>query len=113
MAPEYRRKTTSVSLINYHFVWGHKYQREVLDGPAKERWGALVREAPAELDCEVPAGGDHTRSGACGYRRLLRTANLLIVEGMVQRQDYVVSLLARRAATLPRHSSRPLLISSS
>ena len=50
-----RRKTTSVSLINYHFVWCPKYRRKVLNGPVKERLEALVRETLAELDCEVLA----------------------------------------------------------
>jgi putative transposase len=76
MAQEYRRKATlrqvlrqaqgaaqdtaSVSLINYvqppvAFVWCSRYRREVPDGPVQERLGALVREALAELDCEVLA----------------------------------------------------------
>jgi error-prone DNA polymerase len=36
------------------------------------------------------------------YRRLLRTVPLLIFEGIVQREDQVVNLLARRAAAMPR-----------
>lgn len=39
------------------------------------------------------------------YRRVLREAPLLIVEGVVQRRDGVVNLLALRAAALPRSSS--------
>jgi len=38
------------------------------------------------------------------YRRVLREAPLLIIEGVVQRRDGVVNLLARRVAALPRSS---------
>lgn len=55
MAQEYRRKTTSVSLINYHFIWCPKYRRQALDGPVNERLETLIPEALAELDCEVLA----------------------------------------------------------
>jgi error-prone DNA polymerase len=36
------------------------------------------------------------------YRRLLRTVPLLIFEGVVQREDRVVNLLAQRATAMPR-----------
>ena len=52
---EYERRTTSVSLINYHFIWCPKYRRQVLDGPVNERLETLMRETLAKLDCEVPA----------------------------------------------------------
>lgn len=55
VAQEYRRKTTSVSLINYHFVWCPRYRRQVLGGPVKVRLETLVRETLAELDCEALA----------------------------------------------------------
>jgi len=38
------------------------------------------------------------------YRRVLRTARLMIVEGVIQRRDGVVNLLALRAAALPGSS---------
>lgn len=52
---EYRRKATSVSLINYHFVWCPKYRRHVLGGAVKMRLETLMGEVAAELDCEVLA----------------------------------------------------------
>ncbi|MBC8492295.1 MAG: IS200/IS605 family transposase [Chloroflexi bacterium] len=55
MAQEYRRKTTSVSLVNYHFVWCPKYRRQVLAGLIQERLGALIRDMLAELNCQVLA----------------------------------------------------------
>jgi putative transposase len=52
---EYKRKTTSVSLINYHFVWCPEYRRQVLDGPVKMRLETLIGQVAAELDCEILA----------------------------------------------------------
>jgi putative transposase len=52
---EYRRKTTSVSLINTHFVWCPKYRRQVLGGPVKIRLETLIGQVAAELDCEILA----------------------------------------------------------
>jgi putative transposase len=52
---EYKRKTTSVSLINYHFVWCPKYRRQVLGGPVKMRLETLIGQVAAELDCEILA----------------------------------------------------------
>jgi putative transposase len=52
---EYKRKTTSVSLINYHFVWCPKYRRQVLGGPVKIRLETLIGQVAAELDCEILA----------------------------------------------------------
>jgi hypothetical protein len=37
MAQAYRRKPTSASLINSHFVWCPKYRRQILGGPVKIR----------------------------------------------------------------------------
>ncbi|HEC34630.1 MAG TPA: IS200/IS605 family transposase [Chloroflexi bacterium] len=55
MAQEYRRKATSVSLINYHFVWCPKYRRQVLGDAVKARLEALIRDVLAELHCEALA----------------------------------------------------------
>ena len=52
---EFKHKTTSVSLINYHFVWRPKYRRQVLGGAVKMRLEALIREITADIDCEVLA----------------------------------------------------------
>jgi len=55
MVQAYRRKTTSVSLINYHFVWCPKYRRKMLDGPVKTRLETLIREVAVDLDCTILA----------------------------------------------------------
>ena len=52
---EDKRKTTSVSLINYHFVWCPKYRRQALGGPVKMRLETLIGQVAAELDCEILA----------------------------------------------------------
>jgi putative transposase len=51
----YRHKTTSVSLINYHFVWCPKYRRQILKGAIKRRLEMLISEVTAALDCEILA----------------------------------------------------------
>ena len=51
----YRRRTTSVSLINTHFVWCPKYRRQVLGGTIKTRLETLIGEVAAELECEILA----------------------------------------------------------
>jgi putative transposase len=51
----YRRKATSVSLINYHFVWCPKYRRQVLGGAVKMQLETLIGQVATELDCEVLA----------------------------------------------------------
>ena len=64
MAQAYRRKSTSVSLINTHFVWCPKYRRQVLGGPVKMRLETLIGQVAAELDCEILAlevMADHVR----------------------------------------------------
>ena len=52
---EYKRKTTSVSLINHHSVWCPKYRRQVLGGSVKIRLETLIGQVAAELDCELLA----------------------------------------------------------
>jgi putative transposase len=51
----YRHKTTSVSLINYHFVWCPRYRRQVLGGKVKRRLEMLIDEVAATLECEILA----------------------------------------------------------
>jgi putative transposase len=53
MGQEYRRTRTSVSLINYHFIWCPKRQKKVLVGSIKERLTVLIHDKARELDCEV------------------------------------------------------------
>lgn len=55
MAQEYRHKTTSVSLINYHLIWCPKRRRRVLVNAVQVRLDALIREVAGELDCTVLA----------------------------------------------------------
>ena len=51
----YRHKKTSVSLINYHFIFCPKRRRKVLVGPVRERLITLINETATEIDCEVLA----------------------------------------------------------
>ena len=53
MAQEYRHKHTSVSLVNYHFVWIVRRRRKVLTGSVKQRLDVLIHDTVRELDCEV------------------------------------------------------------
>ncbi|MBI4850753.1 MAG: IS200/IS605 family transposase [Acidobacteria bacterium] len=55
MAQKYRHKITSVSLINYHFVWIARRRRKVLDGKIAERLSQLIAEVVAKLDCQIIA----------------------------------------------------------
>jgi putative transposase len=42
MGQEYRRTTTTVSLINYHFVFCPRYRRRVLIGAVAERLKQVI-----------------------------------------------------------------------
>ena len=55
MAQAYRHGTTSVSLLNYHFVWIPRRRRKVLVGPVADRLKALLAVTSSELDCEIIA----------------------------------------------------------
>lgn len=55
MADNYKHKKTSVSLINYHFVWTPKRRRKVLVGDVERRLNELICETAANLDCSVLA----------------------------------------------------------
>lgn len=55
MSQQYRHKTTSVSLINYHFVWTPRRRRKVLKGDVEVRLKELIAETAKKLDCEVLA----------------------------------------------------------
>ena len=53
---EYRRRNTTVSLINYHFVFCPRYRRKIfLMKGVEERFKELVMEICAELNIEVLA----------------------------------------------------------
>ena len=55
MSQSYRHNRTSVSILNYHFVWIARRRRPVLVGPVAERLKMLIPEAAGELDCRVIA----------------------------------------------------------
>lgn len=55
MSQEYRHDNTSVTLINYHFVWIPRRRRKVLVGPVEERLRQLLLETTQTLDCEILA----------------------------------------------------------
>ena len=56
MLNEYRRTKTTVSLINYHFVFCPRYRRKIfLDSKVEERFKTLVQEICEELEIEVIA----------------------------------------------------------
>ncbi len=56
MLNEYRRTKTTVSLINYHFVFCPRYRRKIfLDSKLEERFKMLVHEVCEELEIEILA----------------------------------------------------------
>lgn len=55
MAQKYRHNNTSVTLINYHFVWCPRRRRKVLKGLISERLKQLIIEACQEIDVSVLA----------------------------------------------------------
>jgi putative transposase len=53
---EYRRTNTTVSLLNYHFVFCPRYRRKIfLRNDVEERFKELVREICEELQIEIVA----------------------------------------------------------
>jgi putative transposase len=55
MKQDYRHSNTSVSLLNYHFVWCPKRRRRIIVDRLETRVKELVHEACANLDCVVVA----------------------------------------------------------
>jgi len=55
MVQEYRHKHTSVSLINYHFVWCPRYRRKILTGQVEIRLRELIKKVVQKLDLEILA----------------------------------------------------------
>ena len=51
----YRRKTTSVSLINYHFVFCPKRRKKVLINDVAKRLEEIIYQKADELDSDVLA----------------------------------------------------------
>ena len=53
MNQSYQHTNTTVSLINYHFVWIPRRRRKVLVKEVKKRLTELIYEKVSELDCKV------------------------------------------------------------
>jgi putative transposase len=56
---DYWYENTSVSLINYHFVWIVRRRRKLLVGDIDQRLLELIKKAMAEIECEVLAVETH------------------------------------------------------
>ncbi len=52
---QYKRKNTSVSLINYHFVFCPKRRKKVLVNDVGRRLEEIIYQKAKELDCDVLA----------------------------------------------------------
>ena len=55
MEQNYRRTQTTVSLINYHFVFCPRYRRKVLIGGVEKRFKELLSEICEENDFKIVA----------------------------------------------------------
>ena len=55
MGQKYRHGHTSVTLINYHFVWCPRRRRKVLIGAVERRLKELIYESVKSIDVEVVA----------------------------------------------------------
>jgi REP-associated tyrosine transposase len=55
MGQAYRHNKTSVSLINYHFVWCPKRRRKILVDEVARDLSELLTQHVAELKCEIVA----------------------------------------------------------
>jgi putative transposase len=55
MGQDYRHANTSVTLINYHFVWIPRRRKPVLVGQVAQRFEELLRAKVIELDCQIIA----------------------------------------------------------
>ena len=53
MSQSYRQTNTTVSLVNYHFIWIPRRRRKVLVGDVKKRVTELIYEKALELECKV------------------------------------------------------------
>lgn len=59
MGQDYWHENTSVSLINYHFVWIVRRRRKMLVGDVDKRLLELIPQAVAALGCQVIAVETH------------------------------------------------------
>ncbi len=49
----YRRTRTTVSDVNYHFIWIPRRRRKVLKGAINKRLRVLIQQALGEIDCRL------------------------------------------------------------
>ncbi|WP_038020273.1 IS200/IS605 family transposase [Synechococcus sp. PCC 7335] len=59
MGQKYRHENTSVSFLNYHFVWTVRRRKKLLNGDLDTRLKALIHEAVSNIDCKVIALETH------------------------------------------------------
>ena len=50
---KYRRTHTTVSDVNYHFIWIPRRRKKVLKGAIKARLNELIYQALSEIDCRL------------------------------------------------------------
>ncbi|MEM8832064.1 MAG: IS200/IS605 family transposase [Cyanobacteria bacterium P01_G01_bin.19] len=50
---KYRTTHTTVSDINYHFIWIPRRRKKVLKGAVKTRLNELIHQALSEIDCRL------------------------------------------------------------
>jgi putative transposase len=55
MGQKYRHANTSVSLLNYHFVWIVRRRRKILTGELEARLKELIQDVAPKIDCEILA----------------------------------------------------------
>lgn len=55
MGQDYRHFNTSVTLINYHFVWIPRRRKPVLTGDIAQRFEELLKVKVVEMDCQIIA----------------------------------------------------------
>jgi putative transposase len=53
MSQPYRHENTSVSLINYHFIWIPRRRRKVLTGAIADRLATLLHQYAEAIDCYI------------------------------------------------------------
>lgn len=55
MGQEYRRTKTTVSLINYHFVFCPRYRRKILTGDVEKRFKEILNDVCRQLELTIIA----------------------------------------------------------
>ncbi|NEP20177.1 MAG: IS200/IS605 family transposase [Leptolyngbya sp. SIO4C1] len=89
MGQEYRHSNTSVSLLNYHFVWIVRRRRKLLSGAIESRLKELIHQAAKEIDSEVIAletDGDHVHLFLNSHPRLAPYQIMHKIKGFTSHQ---------------------------